>query len=189
MLPEQASSRWRGVPDPEEGAQVAITAYLRAYGPATSDSFGNWLSGGWFGKRRLRAWFDALEHRLAEVDVEGARAYGLADDVEELAATPPTTTVRLLPGFDQYVLGPGTADGRVVPASRRSAVSRQAGWISPVVVAGGAVRGTWELDDDEARITWFDEAGSPPKQALRAELARLSAILGRELRPSIGVVP
>jgi hypothetical protein len=35
--------------------------------------------------------------------------------------------------------GPGSADGRVVLSARRAAVSRQAGWISPVVVAGGVV--------------------------------------------------
>jgi hypothetical protein len=95
--------------------------------------------------------------------------------------------VRLLPGFDQYVLGPGTDDGRVVPASRRAAVSRQSGWISPVVVVGGVVCGTWELDVDLVRIAWFGEAGTPPRKALRAELVRLSSILDRELRPVIGI--
>jgi hypothetical protein len=93
--------------------------------------------------------------------------------------------VRLLPGFDQYVLGPGTADGRVVPTARRSAVSRQAGWISPVVVAGGVVRGTWELDGDSVRIGWFREAGKVPRRAVEAEVVRLSSIVGRELGSEI----
>ena len=101
--------------------------------------------------------------RLVEVDVDGERAYVLAEDVDELASTEPTTALRLLPGFDQYVLGPGTGDGHVVPASRRAAVSRQAGWISPVVVAGGVVCGTWELDGDDVRVAWFAEAGKPPR--------------------------
>jgi hypothetical protein len=187
VLPEHASSRWAGVPEPDEAAPVAISAYLRAYGPATGDSFGNWLAGGWFGKRQLRAWFGELGDRLAEVEVDEERAYVLAEDLEELAATAPTVTLRLLPGFDQYVLGPGTADGRVVPAPRRTAVSRQAGWISPVVVVGGVVRGTWELDGEEVRVAWFREAGNAPRKALRTELARLSTILGRDLRPVVSV--
>ena len=47
----------------------------------------------------------------------------------------------------------GTADGRVVPTARRSAVSRQAGWISPVVVVSGVVRGSY----DAGRLMRADE--------------------------------
>jgi hypothetical protein len=182
VRPDDASSRWAGVPEPGDAAPDAITSYFRAYGPTTFEAFGNWLAGGYFGKRQLRTWFGALEQRMAEVDVDGERTYVLAEDLEELVATSPTSAVRLLPGFDQYVLGAGTADGRVVPASRRTAVSRQAGWISPVVVVGGVVCGTWELDAEVARIVWFREAGKPPHGALKVEVARLSTILGRELR-------
>ena len=140
------------------------------------------MSGGWFGKRQLRAWFEALGDVVAEVEVDGERGYVLAEHLDELAATRPTPAVRLLPGFDQYVLGPGTKDAHVVPPARRTDVSRQSGWISPVVVAGGVVRGTWELDGDRVRVDWFAELGRPPRTALQAEVARLSAILGRELR-------
>jgi hypothetical protein len=186
--PEAASSRWGGVPDPDQAAPAAIAAYLGAYGPATAESFGDWMSGGWFGKRRLRAWFEELGDRLAEVAIESTRAHILADDLDELASTRETSTVRLLPGFDQYVLGPGTADGRVVPAARRSAVSRQSGWISPVVVSGGAVCGTWELDDEVVRVAWFGEAGAPPRSAIGAETERLGAILDRRLRVELSLV-
>lgn len=184
LLPESASARWRGLPDPDDAAPVAIGAYLAAHGPATIDAFGNWLAGGWFGKRQLRVWFGALGSALTEVDVDGDRAYVLAADVDELASTAPTAAVRLLPGFDQYVLGPGTGDVRVVPAARRAAVSKQSGWISPVVVAGGVVRGTWELDGDTLRVVWFKEGGRAPRAALTAEAARLSSILDRDLQVS-----
>jgi DNA glycosylase AlkZ-like len=187
MRPEDASARWTGLPDPDQAAAAAIVAYFRTYGPATIDAFGNWLAGGWFGKRQLRTWFGALEQRLVQVDVDGAPAHILAEDLDELASTAPTTAVRLLPGFDQYVLGPGTGDGGVVPPSRRAAVSRQSGWISPVVLAGGVVSGTWELDRDRVRVAWFGEAGKPPRNALETEVARLSSILDRELRPEIGI--
>jgi len=187
MRPEAASSRWAGVPDPDDAAPVAIVAYFGAYGPATIDAFGNWLAGGWFGKRQLRTWFSALGHLLAEVDVDGERAHVLAEDLDELASARPTSAVRLLPGFDQYVLGPGTADGHVVPAARRGTVSKQSGWISPVVVAGGAVCGTWELDGDRVRVAWHREAGRPPRTALEAEVARLSSILDRDLQSAISL--
>jgi hypothetical protein len=183
--PGTASSRWAGVPHPEVAAPAAIAAYLGAHGPATIDAFGNWLSGGWFGKRQLRTWFEALGDRLVEVDVNGEAAYVLAKDLDDLASAEPSRVVRLLPGFDQYVLGPGTGDAHVVPAARRAAVSKQSGWIAPVVVTRGAVSGTWDLDGDRARISWFPEAGKPPRAALKSEVARLSSILDRGLTTEI----
>ncbi|HEX9495786.1 MAG TPA: crosslink repair DNA glycosylase YcaQ family protein, partial [Candidatus Limnocylindria bacterium] len=180
-LPDSASARWAGLPEPEAAAPTAIAAYLGAYGPATFEQFGHWLAGGWLGKKQLRVWFHELGPRLAEVDVDGDRRYILAKDLDELASTRPTRTVRLLPGFDQYVMGPGTRDGHVTPVKRRSAVSKQAGWISPVVLSGGVVRGTWDIDGHAARVTWFSEGGPVPQPALRAEVKRLATILDRDL--------
>jgi len=182
IRPEAASSRWAGVPDPDEAAPLVIASYLGAYGPATYDNFSTWLG---FGKRRLRDWFWRLGERMTEVEVDDERAFVLAEDVDELAATRPTSAVRLLPGFDQYVLGPGTGDGHVVPRARRAAVSKQSGWISPVVVARGAACGTWELDGEGVRVAWFKEAGPVPRRALDEEVSRLSSILDRDLRASV----
>jgi Winged helix DNA-binding domain len=186
--PDVASSRWAGVPDPEEAAPVAIGSYLGVHGPATFESFGNWLAGGWFGKRQLRGWFEAMGDRVAEVEVEGQPMYVMAEHLDGLVAAKPSRAVRLLPGFDQYVLGPGTGDGHVVPAARRRAVSKQSGWIAPVVLARGVVVGTWEAEADRVRIGWFKEAGRPPRAALEVEVKRLASALDRDFGLSIDVV-
>jgi hypothetical protein len=188
VLPTAASSRWAGVLEPDEAAPIVIVAYLGAYGPATIDNFRNWLSRGRVSARQIRTWFGALGKRIAEIEVEGERRYVLAKDLEEIATTRPTTAVRLLPGFDQYVLGPGTEDGRIIPAKRRTAVSRTAGWIAPIVVAGGIVKGTWEVDGDRLRVDWFKESGAPPRAKLATEIDRLSAILDCDLRPEVKIV-
>jgi hypothetical protein len=185
--PDVASPRWAGVPEPEDAAPVAIASYLGAYGPAPFESFGLWLSGGWFGKRQLRAWFEAMGDRLAEVEVDGRPMSVLAEHLDDLVAAKPSTAVRLLPGFDQYVLGPGTGDGHVVPPARRRVVSKQSGWISPVVVAAGVVSGTWELEADRVRVAWFREAGRRPRAALEDEVKRLSSLLDRDLGMAIEV--
>jgi hypothetical protein len=140
-------------------------------------------------KKQLRAWFADAEDLLAEVDVDGERSFVLAADLDELLATSPTKTVRLLGGFDQYVLGPGTDDDRVLPSARRWSVSKQSGWIAPVVVAGGVIRGTWTLDGDDAKVSWFAEAGRAPRTALAAEVERLGGIVGRDLRIRVTVEP
>ena len=185
MSPAAASSRWTGVLEADEAAPIAIVGYLRAYAPATMANFRNWLSRGRVSARQIRTWFGALGDRLAEIDVEGHRAYVLSKDLDEIASAKPTTAVRLLPGFDQYVLGPGTEDPHVVPPKRRTDVSRQAGWIAPIVVAGGVVSGTWEVEGDDLRVGWFKEAGRPPRTRIEDEVERLSTILGRSLRSKV----
>jgi len=185
--PRAASSRWAGVPEPDEAAPLAIAAYLRAYGPADADAFGNWIGSGRISKRRIRSWFEAVGSQLAAVEVGGERAYVLAEDLDDLMSTKPTHAVRLLPGFDQFLMGPGTDDGHVVPPRRRAAVSKQSGWISPVVIAGGVVQGTWERAGDRVQVAWVKEASPVRRTALLAEVKRLSTILGRELRPEVSL--
>jgi Winged helix DNA-binding domain len=188
MRPESASSLWAGIPDPDEAGPVVIAAYLGGYGPAAPDNFHKWLARGWIGARRARAWFSDLGERVAEVDVEGDRRLILADDLDELVRATTTTSVRLLPGFDQYVLGPGTDDPHVIPVARRTAVSKQSGWIAPTVVANGVVAGTWELVGDEVRIAWFKEAARPRAGAVEDALARHALIADRALRSVLSFV-
>ena len=185
--PDRISTRWAGVPDPDDAAPIVIRAYLAAYGPATTENVRNWLARGRVSIRRMRVWVAALGDELVEIDIDGEPAWIRAEDADELAAARPSTSVRLLPGFDEYVLGPGTDDGRVVAAPRRAAVSRTAGWISPVVVARGTVAGTWELAGDVVRVSWFREAGRIPQRAINVEVGRLSVILGREVSARVSL--
>ena len=47
---------------------------------------------------------------------------------------------------------------------------------------GGLVAGTWEKDDERLRVAWIREAGAVPSAALEAEVGRLAATVGRDLR-------
>src|SRR6185437_6614684 len=174
--------RWAGIPDLDEAGALAVEAYFRTYGPATPEHVRYWLGEGLgAGRKRIRSWIAGLGDRLAEVDVDSAPAYVLREDLDDLAATRATGAVRLLPGYDQWVLGPGTADTHVVPRARRPLVSRQAN----LVVAGGVVSGTWSATGDELAVSWFAEAGPAPRDALADEVARLAPILGRPREPVI----
>ena len=114
------------------------------------------------------------------IRIDGDR-YVLREDLEELTTTTASPAVRLLPGYDQWVLGPGTADAHVVPPARRQLVSRKAN----LVIAGGVVSGTWSLSGDKVAAAWFAEAGPPPREALAEEVARLATILDRPLQPTV----
>jgi hypothetical protein len=175
--PDQWLPDWAGVPDPVEAAQIVIPAYLRAFGPTTPERFDAWLTRGTSKRAAVRSWFAALDDRLATVEVDGEPALLLAEDVDGLGGTSPTQTVRLLPGFDQYVLGPGTKAEEIIAPTRRAEVSRTAGWISPVVVAGGKVAGTWQVDGRTLQVRLFEEADPIPGPALDAEVARIEELL------------
>ncbi len=182
MRPDQASPRWAGIPDPEVAGPIAVAAYLRTYGPATVAGFRRWMGAS---DKSARGLFKGMGARVAPVEVGGEPAFILAEDLDDLVATKPSRTVRLLGGFDQWVLGPGTDDPHVIAPQRRTAVSKQSGWIAPIVVVGGVVAGTWELDRDEVQVTWFTEAGKPPRRPLAAEVRRLGTILDRRLVLSV----
>jgi len=179
--PDAASRHWAGVPDPDEAGPPLVRRYLAAYGPATSANFNAWLSRS---NRKLKTWFSP-DNGVQAVEVDGQPSFIRAEDADVLAAAKPIRAVRLLGGFDQWVLGPGTQDTKVIAAHRRSAVSKTAGWIAPIVVVGGVVKGTWELEGKVVRVTWFSEAGAPPKPALQEEVARLSSVLGQPLELAV----
>jgi hypothetical protein len=183
MTPGAASREWAGVPQPEVAWPQAVLDYLGAYGPATIDHFSAWLMRGTISKRTLKNWFEALESdgQVSQLDVEGQPSFARVEDVDDIRAATSSKLLRLVGGFDQWVLGPGTDDGRVVPSTRRSAVSKTAGWISPVAIVGGVVSGTWDMKNDAISMSWFQEAGKPPLKQIAAEVDRLSNILDRKL--------
>jgi hypothetical protein len=174
--------RWRGIPHVDDAGPRAVAAYFRTYGPATPDHLHYWLGNGLSaGRKRLDSWVSGLGDTLVEVDVEGTTAYLIRDDIDALRAARPSEAVRLLPGHDQWVIGPGTKDVHVTPTSRREAMTRKA---NPVIL-GGVVCGTWKRNGDELTVTWLDE-GCRPDAAIEEETARLAGLLGRDLHLSLG---
>jgi hypothetical protein len=148
--------------DPADAGPDLVRAYLRAHGPASVETFATWWARG--RPSQVRPWFADLD--LAEVDVEGQRLQLLAEDADELAAQKPDASVRLLPGFDQYVLATARDIEALVPDAVRSKIFRTAGWVSPVVVYGGRVAGVWESEE----VTLFEPV---PEDLLAGERERL----------------
>jgi hypothetical protein len=179
--PRTWSPAWGGIPDTGEAARTAIPAYLGAYGPASMDAFDAWLTRGVSSRRSLRDWFAAAGDLLTTVEVDGESAFARSEDVEDMLGTAASGTVRLLPAFDQYILGPGTGDTHVIPPAHRPDVSRTAGWIAPVLVVGGRVAGTFETRESTLRITVFEDSPQLPAGLLEAETARISNLVGKRL--------
>ncbi|WP_326751137.1 winged helix DNA-binding domain-containing protein [Streptomyces hirsutus] len=132
-LPTTGRFRWEG------DAVLAELArrYLAAYAPATLEDFAAWsgLPVTW----ARRAW-----KMLAE---SGAiTEYGtltmLAGRVKELPGSSDTPDVRMLPAYDNYLIGYRTREVSV-PALHQARVWPGGGLIRPTVVADGLAIATW----------------------------------------------
>lgn len=159
----------------EEGGVALLRAFLGAHGPASTAAFDGWLFRGLTRRAVLRQWFADLAP--ATVTVEGEDLFALPEHVDELRAARPSEETFLLAGFDQYVMGAPRDLEPLLPAAAKAAVSRAAGWISPVVVHRGRVVGTWDARDGTLTATLLE-----PAPGVEAAAEKVLALMGKDLK-------
>jgi len=176
--------RAAAVPVDTKTATMDITRrYLAAYGPATYHDLARWWGGG--SVAAARQWIAALADEVVPVEIDGTPAWMLSAHVREIRELPLTRSVRLLPGFDQYVVVASRHADSLLPEGLRSRIYRPQGWISPVLLVNGRMQGTWrhELKGDRVEVTIepFAEIPAWVRRAAAREAERLAAFLGRGL--------
>jgi hypothetical protein len=167
---------WETV-EPATAVQDVLRAFLDAYGPANLDELQRWSA---LDKPVLRAAVTSLGDELVELDTEGHRGWTTAAGAAAVAEAEPSTVVRLLPGFDPYVVGALRQLDHLLPApGLKPAVSRASGWISPVLVDGGRIVGTWTQELIGGRlvveITPLGPLRRGVRKAAEADAARWAA--------------
>ncbi|MER6946049.1 winged helix DNA-binding domain-containing protein [Nonomuraea sp. NPDC000554] len=179
VAPRRWLPGWGATLPPSEEAGVRLArAYLGAHGPATPEMFDTWLFGGVARKAVLKGWFRDLGPELTEVGTDDGRTLlALTEQLDDLAVTRPSGEVHLLPGFDQYILGAPRNLEPLIPAPVKPKVSRQAGWISPVVVHEGRVAGVWEPKNSRVALELFEDV---PQEALQTAVERIESLLAVE---------
>ncbi|NTU81905.1 MAG: winged helix DNA-binding domain-containing protein [Chloroflexales bacterium] len=164
--------------DPQVALREVAHRYLAAYGPATPEEFARWWGDEPAAVKRL---FRALGDELAAVEVEGWRGWALAASVPELAGADPGLSVALLPAFDPYTVALLKQPAVLAP-THTAHISRPQGWISPAVLVGGRIAGTWEhelrRDTTHVQVTLFAPMDDEVHRHLAAEVERLGAFLG-----------
>jgi uncharacterized protein YcaQ len=145
---------WLTRAPPPVDAQAAPAAvarrFLAAYGPATYHDLARWWNGG--GVSTARQWIASLGDEVSPVDLDGARAWMLATHAREVRELPPIRSVRLLPGFDQYVVAASCHVEHLLRGGLRNRVFRPQGWISPVLLVNGRIEGTWRYGLRGSRV-------------------------------------
>ena len=171
-------------PDPDDAAAEAARRYLAVHGPGTREDVARWWGvqpapGGRMLKR--------LGNDVAEVRIDGEPHFALASDVAGLTEAKPVDSVRLLPGFDQYVIAATRHAERLMPPGDfRPLVYRSQGWISAVLFVDGRIDGVWRYERKGRRLAVEIEpfGAKPPKrvrEAAEAEAERLAAFMGGDL--------
>ena len=163
-------------PPVEDAGGALARRFLWAYGPSTPSLFAKWAGIAPAHAKELWAGAGAL----AEVTLEGKRAWAPAEDVDALADPPAVTGVRLLPGYDPYL----ASRDRELLLPR--AENRKRLWTTlanpGAVLADGAIAGIWRAARKGKRLVVTVESFGPrlPKRALEAEAATLAPWRGAE---------
>lgn len=166
------------MPSSDHAWREIVRCYLRVYGPADREEFARW-----WGMQPAPAGrvLKASGDELAEVDVEGHRAWALTEDLPELATDHHYPTPRLLPAFDVYVAGTRPRLSLVEPRFE-DLVFRKAGWVSPVFLVDGMVAGVWKHERSgrrlEVTVKPFAKLRSADRNAITAETDDLGRFLG-----------
>jgi hypothetical protein len=180
-----ATARHRPGPpvDPQAAPPAVARRFLAAHGPATFRDFARWWNGG--GISTARQWIGSLGDEVTPVELDGTQAWMLAADAREVRELPPIRSVRLLPGFDQYVIAASCHAEHLLPGDLRRRVYRPQGWISPVLLVTGRMQGIWRHERKGSRIEVTIESFTKPaawvRRAAGQEAERLAAFLGGAL--------
>ena len=175
-----ATGRGPAAVDPRTAAAQVTRRFLAANGPATFHDLARWWNGG--GIANARQWIASLGEEVVPVELEGVTAWMLGADAEEIREFRPVRTVRLLPGFDQYVVAASCHARHLLPGDLRSRVFRPQGWISPVLLVNGRMEGTWRHQIKASRVEVvvepFMKTPAWVRRAAAEEAERLAAFLG-----------
>ena len=156
--------------DRDEALARLARRYLTGHGPARAADLAAWSG---LPLREARTGLDALRGDAEEVRIAGEPACRWpSEPVDE------DRTVRLVPAFDEYVLGyrgrdlalDGRFAGRVQPGG---------GIVHPAVLAGGRIVGTWRQQRARDGLTVIVQPFGRLRRGARGELAAEAADIGR----------
>ncbi|WP_051864719.1 winged helix DNA-binding domain-containing protein [Streptosporangium roseum] len=180
--------------------------YLRAHAPATPADLAAWsglplrdartgwrliagsldeLPGGCWGLRGSASGTGTGIETASEI-ASGTGAgievvSGTGAGIETASGTAPAPhAVRLLPAFDEYLLGWRTRSGILADAHAR-AVHPGGGILRPTVLVDGVIRGTWSLNGSMLTVSPFEAERLP----VQAEAEDVSRFLGRPVTPAV----
>jgi hypothetical protein len=180
---------WLGLdgatPDPEESLRDVVRRFLTTYGPVSRDELSRWWAGGGLSPAKTERLVRSLGDEVTPMRVGATETWAMTADADQIAQAEPARAVRLLPAFDQYVIGSTKHALDLMPGGFRDRVHRAAGWVSPVLAVDGRIEGVWSHERARGRIAIsiepFVRQPAWVRKGATEEAERLAAFLGRPL--------
>lgn len=130
--------------DKNEALAEIAGRYFTSHGPATVYDFANWTG---LTMTDARAALDMTKSRLLCEIIEGSEFYFTAGPL------PASSSVHLLPGFDEYFLGYKDRSHIIASQYASKVVPGGNGVFKPMIISGGQVVGTWKRTIKKANVT------------------------------------
>jgi hypothetical protein len=170
----------------ERALAALARRYLAGYGPAGVDDFATWSG---LPRQEARSGLQAIGTELVAVDAAGSQAWLLQTQVGWLREGPLCSpSVRLLPGYDPYLLGYRRRD-LVVSAAHARLIHPGGGVLHPTLTVDGQAGGTWRWHDRPGEliveVSPFQPLPAPVLAALEGEASAVIRYLGRAGRLSV----
>jgi len=172
LIDEWVPQSWE--PDREEAMAALATRYVASHGPVTERDLAGWCNQNLTFAREAVA----LAGDAVTCETIGGQAYLVAADRPEPAAGSP---VRLLPGFDEYVLGYKDRSAILTPEEELRVVPGKNGMFLGTVVVGGLVVGTWNRRTTTKQTVVTVTPFGTLSAARRRDVTRAAAAYGRHL--------
>lgn len=165
--------------DELEAQQFLLRGFLQAYGPATVQDFAFWSG---ISVKESRDIWNSLAHEITDVSIEGETRAILIRDLEVLAdSSLQQAVVRLLPGFDPFLLAHAEKD-HMIQDQHYKRVYRNQGWVSPVVLINGRIAGIWSCAKKGKSLLFqaelFEKVTRLQRSKIGDEVERLGSFLG-----------
>lgn len=151
----------------EEALGEFVRRFFLSHGPATIRDFAWWTK---LPLRDANLGLAVARGELQELEVDGV-GYWMAPDLPDA----PSHSVRLLPGFDEFLLGYTDRAASLDAAYAQAIVPGGNGMFLPTVVVDGRVVGTWRRRKTGAGLMVTPELFEPLN---RRELAAMAAAAG-----------
>jgi hypothetical protein len=171
-------------PPANEALREVVRRFLVTYGPTSREEVARWWAGS-FSPTSAEKLIRSIGDEVTPVDIDGTDAWALTEHLEGIRSAEPARAVRLLPAFDQYVIGSTKHAVDLLPGDFRDRVHRKAGWVSPVLLVDGRFEGVWSHARTGKRVSVTVEPflRQPPwvRTEVTLEAERLAAFFGGTL--------
>lgn len=155
----------------KDSAKELVRRYLTGFGPASVRDVQSWS-----GLTRLNEVVDRMGGELRRYHgPDGQELFDLAD--AELTDAEAPAPVRLLPAFDNVLLGHADRSRIISDEDRKRVMPGQAR-VLPTFLVDGKVHGTWSRDATNLRIEPFRSLRDADRESLEQEADRLLPFLG-----------